>query len=75
MVPLAGLVDSAAEKDRLRAELDDARSRADSLGERLANDAFKSRAPAAVIEKEEARLAETRQRIMRLEEELARLSG
>jgi valyl-tRNA synthetase len=74
MVPLAGLVDSAAEKDRLRSELDDARSREDSLGERLANTAFRSRAPAAVIAKEEARLAETRQRIMRLEEELARLT-
>ena len=75
MVPLAGLVDSAAERDRLQAELDDARSRADDLAERLANDAFRSRAPTAVVEKEEARLAETRQRMTRLEEELARLNG
>jgi valyl-tRNA synthetase len=75
MLPLAGLVDSAAEKDRLQAELDDARSRVRGLGERLANDAFRSRAPAAVVEKEEARLAETRQRMTRLEEELTRLTG
>jgi valyl-tRNA synthetase len=75
MLPLAGLIDSAAEKDRLQGELDDARSRAASLGERLANEAFRSRAPATVVEKEETRLAETRQRMTRLEEELARLTG
>ena len=75
MLPLVGLMDSAAERGRLRAELDDARTRAESLGERLANDAFRSRAPAAVVEKEQARLAETRERMLRLEEELARLAG
>ena len=74
MLPLAGLVDTAAERGRLSAELDDARKRAADLGQRLANDGFRSRAPAAVVEKEEARLAETQERMSRLEDELARLS-
>jgi valyl-tRNA synthetase len=74
MLPLAGLVDSAAERDRLRSELEDARSRAENLDKRLANESFTSRAPAEVVEKERARLAETRGRMTRLEEELGRLS-
>ncbi len=75
MVPLAGLVDSAVERVRLRAELDDARARVESLRARLANQEFRSRAPAAVVEKEEARLVETQDRMSRLEEELGRLAG
>ena len=74
MLPLGGLGDTAAELDRLQAELEDARSRADDLGQRLANEAFRSRAPAAVVEKEEARLIETRERMTRIEGELSRLN-
>ena len=72
MLPLAGLVDGVAEQSRLRAELDEVSARAQSLTGRLGNEAFRSRAPAAVIEKEEERLAEA---TARLEQELAKLGG
>ena len=75
MVSLTGLVDGAAEKQRLQAELEDTRNRVGSLGQRLSNEAFRSRAPADVIAKEEAKLAEAKDRLARLEEQLARMES
>ena len=72
MVPLAGLVDTEAERARLQGEMEEARSRLNGLTERLANESFRSKAPAAVVQKEEERLAETQERLQRLEEQLAR---
>jgi valyl-tRNA synthetase len=72
-MPLAGLVDTAAERERLQKELEEARARVKSLQDRLANETFRSRAPAQVVQKEEERLAETQERVARLEEQLARL--
>ena len=73
MVPLAGLVDTGAERARLQDEVEEARGRITGLMGRLKNESFRSKAPAAVVEKEEERLAETRERLDRLEEQLKRL--
>ncbi len=73
MAPLAGLVDAEAERSRLSKELEETRGRMAGLEQRLANEGFRSKAPANVIAKEEERLDESRQRVQRIEEQLARL--
>ena len=73
MAPLAGLVDADAERARLSKELDETRSRLTGLEQRLGNEGFRSKAPANVVAKEEERLEESRQRVQRIEEQLARL--
>ncbi len=73
MVPLAGLVDADAERSRLSKELEETRGRLTGLEQRLANDSFRSKAPPQVVAKEEERLEESRQRVQRIEEQLARL--
>ena len=74
MAPLAGLVDADAERARLSKELDETRSRLTGLEQRLGNEGFRSKAPANVVAKEEERLEESRQRVQRIEEQLARLA-
>ncbi len=73
MVPLAGLVDTDAERSRLSKELDETRGRLAGLEQRLANESFRSKAPPQVVAKEEERLEESRQRMQRIEDQLARL--
>ena len=73
MVPLAGLVDADAERSRLSKELEETRGRLTGLEQRLANESFRSKAPPQVVAKEEERLEESRQRVQRIEEQLARL--
>ena len=73
MAPLAGLVDADAERSRLSKELDETRGRLTGLEQRLSNESFRSKAPPQVVAKEEERLEESRQRVQRIEEQLARL--
>ncbi len=73
MAPLAGLVDADAERARLTKELEETQGRLTGLEQRLGNEGFRSKAPAHVVAKEEERLAESRQRVERIEEQLARL--
>ena len=73
MVPLAGLVDSGAEQARLTRELDETQGRLRSLEQRLGNEGFRSKAPPHVVAKEEERLEESRLRVQRIQEQLARL--
>ena len=70
---LAAPADSAAERaklDKERAKLDKDR---DHLAKKLANPQFLERAPAAVLEKDRARLAEIESALTRLDAALARL--
>jgi valyl-tRNA synthetase len=72
-LPLAGLVDTAAERARLEAELRqtvDQRARVETL---LANPAFVGRARPDVVARERARLAEFEERQVKLEQQLAAL--
>ena len=59
-LPLAGLVDVAAERKRLRKELDKQEKEIGALERKLGNEGFRTKAPAAVVAKEEARLVELR---------------
>ncbi len=74
IVPLVGVVDFAAEKTRLEKELARARKDAEGLDRKLGNPSFVERAPADVVEKDRARLAETQATVTRLEAAIAALA-
>ena len=70
IVPLEGLVDLAAERARIQKELKKNDKEIKFLQKKLGNQNFIARAPAAVVEKERARLIEEEQRKERLTEAL-----
>ena len=75
LIPLAGLIDKDAELARLSKEL---QSKSDELGRcenKLANSGFIAKAPAAVVEKEQARAAELRNAIGSLEEQQQKIQS
>ena len=74
-VPLGGLVDVDRERARLRDELGELESRLAKQSARLANDAFVSKAPEDVVERERERLTRTEERRKRVLEILSRLGG
>jgi valyl-tRNA synthetase len=72
-VPLAGLLDLDEERARLRKEI--ARVEADlaALRRKLDNPSFVARAPADVVEKDRARVAELEARRAKLLDNLSRI--
>jgi valyl-tRNA synthetase len=69
LIPLAGLIDKAAELARLEKELQRISQELPRVEDKLANTAFIDKAPPAVIEKEKARLAELRSLLANLEQQ------
>jgi valyl-tRNA synthetase len=74
VIPLAGMVDIDAEKKRLGEEVEKASRDINRLETRLADQAFLSKAPTAVVEKERERLQMQKDRLERLQKELAALN-
>ena len=74
-VPLGGLVDVGRERSRLGDELKELEGRRAKQSARLANEAFVSKAPEDVVERERERLARTEERRARVLEILSRLGG
>ncbi|MBI2856706.1 MAG: valine--tRNA ligase, partial [Chloroflexi bacterium] len=72
-LPLAGVVDVAAERGRLSTEAAETRSFIGMVEARLSDQAFLERAPATVVDKEREKLSAAQDRLKRLEELLARL--
>jgi len=72
-VPIEGLIDVDEEIRRLEKQLREAGKEIETLEKKLANPAFAERAPAAVVEKDRARLAEARDREVKLRANLSRL--
>ena len=68
-LPLAGLVNVEAERERLEKELAEAESQIQRL-EKLLNSPFAQKAPAAVVEKEREKLAEYQETAERLKQQL-----
>jgi valyl-tRNA synthetase len=68
-IPLAGLVDVEAERERLEQELTETNSQIQRL-EKLLASPFAEKAPAEVVEKERARLAEYQETAERLQQQL-----
>ncbi len=74
LIPMAGLIDKEAELKRLGKEIERLKSDVGRTEVKLANPAFVDKAPAAVVEKERARLAESAAAIAKLEEQRARIA-
>jgi valyl-tRNA synthetase len=74
VIPLAGMVDTEAEKARLTKEMEVLEREILRLSGRLADSQFTSRAPAAVIEKEKGRLNEYQDKVARMKAELKQLN-
>jgi valyl-tRNA synthetase len=74
LVPLAGLIDTAEEQQRLEREIARLGQERDKLKARLDNSAFVERAPAEVVGKEQARLERLGADLLRLESQKARLA-
>jgi valyl-tRNA synthetase len=70
-LPLAGLIDEAAEAQRLQAQIDAAKIEVERLTERLANKAYVSKAPEHVVAETKAKLAEAEARLAKLEAEVS----
>ena len=75
LLPIEGTVDLAAERARLEREIE---KRVRDLGQveaKLANEAFVTRAPAPVVEKQRERAAELGRAVGRLRDQVERLAG
>ena len=75
MLPLAGMVDLDAERDRLRKEIAAAVAERDRAQSQLGNEAFISRAPEHVVETQRRRLATAEEQISLLERRLTELDA
>jgi valyl-tRNA synthetase len=74
-LPLAELTDITTERERLRKEMATAERAAEGSRAKLANESFLTRAPREVVEREQQRHTELRERIERLRERLESLGG
>ncbi len=72
-VPLHGLMDLSAERQRLAKEQVDLAGHIERLAAKLSNPGFVGKAPAAVVEQEQQRLGEFRERLAALARNLADL--
>jgi valyl-tRNA synthetase len=75
LVPMAGLIDVAAERGRLQKQLERASADLQKITTKLANESFIARAPADVVAKERGRAADLQQEIAQLEEQTAKLAS
>ncbi len=74
-IPLAGLLDVAAERERLTQQVARAEKEIDALAARLANEGFTAKAPAQVIAEAVARRDELAAQVERLKTQLVTLAG
>ena len=75
VLPLAGVIDLAAEKERLQKELTKVHGEIDGIDRKLGDAAFVSRAPGRVVEQQHERRAAAADARSRLVEALERLGG
>jgi len=75
LVPMKGIIDVEAEKDRLNKQLAKISSDIQRSRGKLGNDKFVNNAPAAVVIKERERLAEFEHQVAQLNEQRAKLES
>ena len=75
LIPLAGLIDKEAEIIRLSKELERRAGELDRCEKKLSNTGFVDKAPAAVVEKEQAKAAELRSAIGSLQEQKQKIQS
>ena len=74
-VPLAGVVDLAAEERRLRKEIARLEADRDRLARKLANPSFVEKAPPEIVEKERTKAAQIEEKLSKLRESLSVVGG
>jgi valyl-tRNA synthetase len=74
VLPWAGMVDLAVERQRLEAEISIVDKEIDRLERRLKDEAFVAKAPAEVVDKERGKLQGYKDKLLRLKQELAQLN-
>ena len=74
LVPMAGLIDKDAELARLDKEIGRLDGEVKRVGGKLANEGFVAKAPAEVLEKERAKLAEAEQALAKLVDQRQRIA-
>ena len=74
-VPLTGLADLDVERKRLRKERDELCAHIQRTEAKLANEGFVRKAPAQVVERERERIAEMRQKLATIDENLSEIGG
>jgi valyl-tRNA synthetase len=72
LIPLSSMIDPEVEKARLQKEYSEIKTNVERLEIRLNDPAFTGKAPPAVVEKERGRLAEGKDKLVRLDQQLAR---
>jgi valyl-tRNA synthetase len=72
-LPLAGMVDLEAERERLTKEIEQTEEEIARTGQLLANENFTSRAPAEVVDRQRERLTSSQERLALLQARLAEL--
>ncbi len=75
LVPMAGLIDKDAELARLDKEITRLQGEVQRVGGKLANEGFVAKAPAEVLEKERAKLAEAEQALAKLVEQREKIAN
>ncbi|PZP23780.1 valine--tRNA ligase [Pseudomonas kuykendallii] len=75
LVPMAGLIDKAAELARLDKEIQRLEGEVKRVGGKLSNAGFVDKAPADVIDKERAKLAEAEQALVNLAEQRQKIAN
>jgi valyl-tRNA synthetase len=75
VIPMQSMVDVEAEKKRIKKEIDQLENEVIRLEDRLKDEAFLSKAPAQVVEKERANLAGKQDKLGKLKEHLANLEA
>ena len=75
LVPMAGLIDKAAELARLDKEIQRLQAEVKRIGGKLANQGFVAKAPAEVLEKERAKLVEVEQALVNLLEQQKKIAS
>jgi valyl-tRNA synthetase len=75
MIPMAGLIDKEAELSRLSKAIEKLEKDVAKTEGKLANENFVSKAPAAVIEKEKAKLAEAKTALAKLQQQQAEIAA
>ncbi len=70
IIPLEGLIDIDAEKERIHAKITEANTYKESLESRLGNDSYVENAPEQVVAESKNQLEEVKEKIQLLEEEL-----
>ena len=72
-VPLEGLIDTDAERERLEKKLGELRGKLEGVEKKLANESFVSKAPADVVERERSKAADIRSQAEAVERNLGGL--